>query len=223
VRKEERAYRRMGKRTRTSLNVLYANSFFEGFSWSMGSVVFVLFMDQIFHLGEWRFSLLFGVSQALGLVMVIMSGVLGDRYSKKALIVHGSIWGRVSTIIMSFSPLLPFGRIIAFITYAGKDVGRQIAQPASRSLQADIVPTRLRGRLIATIQAVSNIGATVGPVLGGFLWDLTHHRSFSILSFELPGYSIPFLISAASGIIAALLVQRYVYEKKARRREFPAR
>ena len=211
---EKKAYSRMSKRARLSLNMLYANSFFEGFSWSMGSVVFALFMALLYDLEGWSFALLFGVAQGLGVIAVLISGNLGDRGRKKPLIVHGSIWGRCSTIVMSLTPLLPFGRILSFITFAGKDVGRQLAQPATQSLQADIVPTRLRGKLIATIQTYMGLGASIGPILGGIIWDLTSRRSYDIFIMELPGYSIPFLLSATMGIIAALLVHRFVHEPK---------
>lgn len=217
---ENKAYGRMSKRTRLSLNMLYSNSFFEGFSWSMGSTVMALFMLKLFNMNATQFSVLFGLAMGAGLVVVKITGGLPDRYGRKPFIVHGSIWGRFATIIMSFSPLLPLGRILAIITYGLKDMGRMIAQPATRALQADISPTRLRGRLIATIQAISNIGATIGPLLGGFLWDLTSDRSFHFLFTDIPGYSIPFLLSATSGIIAALLVHRFVYETRTKNAVF---
>ncbi len=212
--KEEKAKMGIGKRTRLSLNMLYANSFFEGFSWSLGSVVMFFFMEQNFGIGARDFSILFGAGMGLGLLFVIPTGYFTEGPHKKPVIVHASMWGRYSTIIMSLTPLLPFGKILSLITFVGKDIGRQVAQPATRALQADIVPTRIRGRLIATIQAISNVGATIGPILGGLVWDMTHEREYSIWFMELPGYSIPFLISAFMGIIAALLVQRFVHEPK---------
>jgi MFS family permease len=106
------------------------------------------------------------------------------------------------------------GIILAVVTYGLKDMGRMIAQPATRALQADIAPTRIRGRLIATIQAISNVGATVGPVLGGLIWDITFRRNFDLGLIVIPGYSIPFIFSAFMGIIAALLVHRFVHESK---------
>jgi len=195
-----------------SLYMLYTNSFFEGLSWSLGSVVMFLFMDELYGMPSWVFSILFGVSQAIGLIFIFPAGVLSDRSKKKPFVVYGSLASKVSTIILSLTPLLPFGYWLAWIFFTGKDTGRQIATPATRSLQADLVPVSIRGRLIATIQAYSNVGALIGALAGGLLWDMTHDRYFNILLMELPGYTIPFLFSASMGIVAALLVLRYVYE-----------
>ncbi len=198
---------------RRSIFMLYSNSFFEGLSWSLGSVVYFFFMQRNFGLDVISFSILFGLAQGLGLLIVIPSGVLSDK-KKKPFVVYGSLGSRVSTIIMSLSPLFPSGMWLAFLSFAGKDMGRQIAQPATRALQADLLPEKIRGKLIGTIQAWSNIGAVIGPTAGGFLWDLTSGRYYNLGILDLPGDSVPFLISAIMGIIAALLVHRYVYEPR---------
>ena len=166
---EIQAAKSLKKSVRRSLNVLYVNSLFEGLSWSMASVVMVFFMARNFGMSARTFSILFGSAQGLALVFVLLSGVLSDRYRKKPFIVYGSLGSRLSTIIMSFSPLFPLGRIIAIVTFAAKDMGRQIAMPATRSLQADLVPGRIRGKLIGTIQAFSNVGAVIGPIFGGLV------------------------------------------------------
>ena len=186
--------------------------FFEGLSWSLGSVVIYLFMNEIFDMPNEVFSIMFGVSQAFGLIFVLPSGVRSDRKRKKPFVVYGSLGSKLSTIILAFTPMMPLGYILAWIFFAGKDMGRQIATPATRALQGDLSPERIRGRLIATIQAYSNVGALIGSLVGGLLWDYTHNRYFHILVMDLPGYTIPFLLSSGLGIVAALLVLRYVYE-----------
>jgi MFS family permease len=217
IRKMElKALKKLRPKIRRSLNFLYVNSLFEGLSWSMGSVIMVFFMARNFGMSARDFSILFGAAQGIGLVFVLLSGVLSDKWRKKPFIVYGSIGSRVSTIIMAFTPHFPLGRWLAITTYTGKDIGRQIAMPATRSLQADLVPVRVRGKLIGTIQAFSNIGAVIGPVFGGFVWDLTNGRTYSLPFMNFPGDAIPFLISSFLGIIAGLLVLRYVVEPKRR-------
>jgi MFS family permease len=212
VLEEKKAIKLLRPIIRRSLYMLYANSFFEGISWSLGSVVMFFFMQRNYGMSAMVFSVLFGVAQGLGLILVVPSGVLSDRTKKKPFIVWGSIGSRISTIIMSFTPSFPFGKWLAMIFYSGKDMGRQVAMPATRSLQADLVPEKIRGKLIGTIQAWSNIGAVLGPIVGGFIWDITNGRVYDIMIMDLPGDTIAFLLSAFMGIIAALLVQRYVFE-----------
>ncbi|MGA1866176.1 MAG: MFS transporter [Thermoplasmatota archaeon] len=208
----QRSLRRLRPRIKRSLYFLYSNSLFEGLSWSLGSAVMFLFMDEVFNMPNEVFSILFGLSQAVGLVFVLPSGVLSDRSRKKPFVVYGSLTSKLSTIIMSLTPLMPLGYLLAWLFFAGKDTGRQIATLATRSLQADLSPVRIRGRLIATIQAYSNVGALIGALAGGFIWDHTHDRYFDLAFMDLPGYTVPFLFSALMGTIAALLVLRYVHE-----------
>ncbi|MBN1539036.1 MAG: MFS transporter [Candidatus Thermoplasmatota archaeon] len=207
-----KALKKLKPRIKRSLYFLYSNSFFEGFSWSVGSVVMFLFMDRAFSMPNEVFSILFGLSQAVGLIFVFPSGVLSDRTRKKPFVVYGSLVSKLSTIIMSLTPLLPLGYWLSWVFFAGKDTGRQIATPATRSLQADLSPVRIRGRLIATIQAYSNVGSLIGSLAGGLVWDHTHDRYYNILLMDLPGYTVPFLISAFMGTVAALLVLRFVHE-----------
>jgi len=211
-REEKLAYARIKRRIRSSLFILYANSLFEGLSWSLGSLVMYYFMRDNFGIEEVAFSILFGVSQGLALLFVYPSGAMSDRTRKKPFVVWGSIGTRIATLILAFTPLMPGGKWLAFLTYAGKDTGRQIAMPATRALQADLTPRRLRGTIIGTIQAYSNVGAVIGPVMGGLIWDLTNSRQYDIGILDIPGDSIPFLISALLGIIPAYVVLRWVYE-----------
>ncbi|MBN1390570.1 MAG: MFS transporter [Candidatus Thermoplasmatota archaeon] len=208
----KKALAKLKPHIKRSLYFLYSNSFFEGFSWSLGSVVMYLFMDQAFDMPNEVFSILFGLSQAIGLIFVFPSGVLSDRSRKKPFVVYGSLVSKLSTIIMALTPIIPMGYWLSWVFFAGKDAGRQIASPATRSLQADLSPVRIRGRLIATIQSYSNAGSLIGSLAGGLIWDHTHDRYYSIILMDLPGYTVPFFFSAIMGTIAALLVLRYVHE-----------
>jgi MFS family permease len=212
VKEEKKALKLIRPIIRRSLYILYSNSFFEGLSWSLGSVVMFFFMQRNYGMDEIVFSALFGIAQGLGLVLVVPSGVLSDRTKKKPFVVWGSLGSRISTLIMAFTPAFPLGKWLAMVFYSGKDMGRQVAMPATRALQADLVPEKIRGKLIGTIQAWSNVGAVLGPIAGGFIWDITNGRFYDIGFMNLPGDTIAFLLSAFMGIIAALLVQRYVYE-----------
>ncbi|MGA1793079.1 MAG: MFS transporter [Thermoplasmatota archaeon] len=212
LREERKAVKLLRPVIQRSLYMLYANSFFEGISWSLGSVVMFFFMQRNFGMSAMVFSVLFGVAQGMGLILVVPSGVLSDSTRKKPFVVWGSLGSRISTLIMSFTPAFPFGKWLAMVFYSGKDMGRQIAMPATRSLQADLVPEKIRGRLIGTIQAWSNIGAVMGPIAGGLIWDITNGRMYDLVIMDLPGDTIAFLLSALMGIVAALLVHRYVYE-----------
>ena len=211
-RDEERAIRSIRPITRRSLNVLYVNSLMNGLSFSLASVVMVFYMKENFGMNARDYSLLFGLSQAVCLSVVFPVGVLADRYLRKPFIVGGSLVSRVLIVLLSLSSLIPFGNWVAMVSFTLKEMGMQSSIATTRTLQADLVPRAIRGKLIGTIQSFSNIGATVGPIIGGLVWDFGKGRDFDWGWFMIPGDSLPFLISAFLGVVAAFLVLRYVYE-----------
>ena len=217
TRDEEKAIRAI---TRRSLNVLYVNSLMNGLSFSLASVVMVFYMKENFGMNARDYSLLFGLSQAVGLSVVFPVGVLADRHLRKPFIIGGSLVSRVLIILLSLSSMIPYGNWVAMVSFTLKEMGMQSSIATTRTLQADLVPRAIRGKLIGTIQSFSNVGATVGPIFGGLLWDFAKGRNITLVFFTIPGDSLPFLISAFLGIVAAFLVLRYVYEpprQKARR------
>ena len=50
-------------------------------------------------------------------------------------------------------------------------VGWAMADPAIDALVADLAQPAHRGRVIGELEAVSAVGAALGPLLGGYLYD----------------------------------------------------
>ena len=86
------------------------------------------------------------------------------------------------------------------------------SQPAMRAIQADIVPWSLRGKLFGTIQAFFNAGATLGPLVGGWLYSVFSLMVFQVGLLMIEGLVVPFWISAGIGIFGAMLLWVYVEE-----------
>lgn len=66
--------------------------------------------------------------------------------------------------------------------------------PAWLALVSDLAPASRRGRLMGIITTAEGIGAALGPLLGGWLWDVRHHYIF---------YGAAVLLTAAA-LMAAL-------------------
>ncbi len=209
---EKEAMATIKGRLRRSLDVLYVNSFIEGFSFSMVGVVMVFFMTVHFGLMARDFSILVGAAQALGLGMIFLTGMVADRYGRKPVMVSGSLFSALFTLVLSATPLLLWGKIIALGSYTLREMGIQSAAPAMRALQADLVPQKVRGRLIGTLHQFNNLGGVVGPVLGGFFWDLLDGRVMMFWGHELPADTFPFILSAVLLALAAVMVFLLVHE-----------
>lgn len=211
---ERKAMASMKGRLRRSLDILYVNSFVEGFSFSMVGVVMVFFMTAQFGLLARDFSILVGAAQGLAMGVIVLTGILADRYGRKPVMVAGSLFSSLSTLALSSTPLLPWGKGIALVTYTLREMGIQSAAPAMRALQADLVPEAVRGRLIGTLHQFNNLGAVIGPVLGGLMWDMFEGKVFILADTELPADVLPFLLSAVLLALAAIMVFAFVHEPK---------
>jgi MFS family permease len=102
--------------------------------------------------------------------------------------------------------LIPFGWVLAFVVLflAMRSMAFQVSSPALRALQADVVPERVRGRLIGVLESMSNIGSVVGAPMGGLMWDMFHGADLGFKAFD--GTNVPFLISGCMGLFTVSLV-----------------
>lgn len=116
------------------------------------------------------------VSYILAMMALIMVGIQGglirilsQRYGEIFLLIAGSLMLTVSFAAVPWSPtvallLLPLG--IA-------SVGRAISQPALMSLVSKKSPPHRRGAVMGTFQASASLGRVIGPMIAGYLFDLS--------------------------------------------------
>jgi MFS family permease len=186
----------------------------DGLAVAILGVVMFYFMNENFGLGARDFSILYGVSQAIALSVLVPTGVLTEKYRRKPFIFWGTLISRYLTIVLAFSMVFPYGYLIAFALFAVKDAGLYAASPALKSLLADITPARIRGHMLGTVQKYSGIGFVIGSLLSGLTWDLAHQRIFDIFGVPLHGDSLVLLASSLIGIFPLYLILRYVWEPK---------
>ncbi len=84
--------------------------------------------------------------------------------------------------------------------------------PSFRALQADISPREIRGKVFGTVQAIFNIGAVLGPIVGGQLYQQYAPKKILLIGITLPGAAISFLVSAIIGLFSLRLFALYVEE-----------
>ena len=106
-----------------------------------------------------------------GLVFAIvpaMAGRWSDRVGRKPLIVAGICAAALVSILLPFWPSIWFVAL-SYIAFA---VGWAVADPALDALVADVAPPALRGRVMGVVEGLAGLGAAIGPLLGGLLYDL---------------------------------------------------
>lgn len=194
-----------------NLRVLYANAAMEGFAFAGIGPLMVLFLTFRFpDLEVATIPLIVGLAMGLGVLIAYPSGRLADRVGKKKMFVVGGYVSFVGTIMIPYGWAL--APVILFLTM--RSMAFQVASPALRALQADVVPEEIRGRLIGMLESMSNIGSVLGAPVGGLLWDYYHTSDLGLLPFS-DGTMIPFIVSGALGIFTVTLVLFLVRDRAA--------
>jgi DHA1 family multidrug resistance protein-like MFS transporter len=196
----------MDARGLRNLRVLYANAAMEGFAFAGIGPLMVLFLAFRFPtLEEATIPIIVGLAMGLGVIVAYPSGRLADRVSKKKMFVVGGYVSFVGTVIIPYGWAL--APVILFLTM--RSMAFQVASPALRSLQAEIVPEEIRGRLIGMLESMSNLGSALGAPIGGLLWDYYHTSEEGLLPYG-DGTTIPFLVCGLLGIFTVTLMLIYV-------------
>lgn len=192
-----------------NLKVLYLNAAMEGYAFSSIGPLMALFLLYRFpSLGGDTIPLIIGLAMGLGALVAFPSGRLADRLGKKRMYVLGGYLAFLGTM------LIPFGGVLALVIVflAMRSMASQVASPALRALQADIVPESIRGRLIGVMETMSNIGSVIGGVVGGSLWDYFHGMDLGLPS-PFDGTIVPFLVSGGLGLVTVTMVRAMVRER----------
>lgn len=189
------------------LKVLYLNAAMEGFSFSSIGPLMALFLMFRFDLGAEWISILIGIAMGLGALVAFPSGRLSDRWGRKKLFVGGGLIAFTATLLIPTT----WSLVIIVCLLGARSMAFQVASPALRALQADVVPEHVRGKLIGVLESMSAFGAVVGAPIGGFIFDQFYGKEMGF-PLGLDGTLIPFVISGVLGIGAITLVQLYVRE-----------
>ena len=138
---------------------------------------------------------------AVGLVgglLLIPGGSASDRWGRKPTMVAGGIVSALGFIVYSISGSL--GEVI--VGAALRAVGAALIWPAATAWIAESVPRGRHALYMGLFGEFENIGVTVGPILGGFVWSIA-------------GIQAAFYTYAASALIASLVAALLVESRAA--------
>jgi len=197
---------------RKMLNVLYINSFLVGVGMGLGSAIFVLYANDVFGLSAFAISLILTVGMGGGIAFAYPVARIADRRGKKKIIVATGVLRSGMNLLL---PMAPSALLMAtFMTV--RSIGIQCADAPMRSLQADIIPKEVRGKLVGTMQSFNNFGAIVGPILGGAIYDMVENTTYWLYYIPFFAKGIPFFLSGILGVVGVVLIWKYIDERRIR-------
>lgn len=212
--KTERNDFKLSKRVADSLKVLYVSSLATGFAVGFIIPVSVLYFGDVFGATPLQIGVILSIAGFVGLTCNLYAGRISDRIGRKPVIALGALPSRLATIAFPFAP--------NFISAAGITVfrafGHNVAMPASRALNADLVPEKVRGKLFGRLAAFFSLGAVLGPILSTLIYDAYRFQTLQIpiLNLTVRGAGLPFFISSAIGLLSLTLLLVFVQEPKRR-------
>ena len=198
-------------KVRRSLNTIYLNGVVNGFGMGIVETAFVIFVINEVSKDPSTLGLLYSVGGIVSILSSIFAGHLSDKIRE-----------RKKSIFLSYlisRPLLfltPFVKDVAslIILFSLFNLAFGVSMPLMRALQADLVPSKIRGTIFGLQQTFFNSGVVAGALIGGYLCEALATKSISIFGFVIKGIAAPFLITAALGVFTTILFALFVSETK---------
>ena len=130
--------------------------------------VFPFYLTETFQKTKTETGLFFSVGFGIAtLIAQFPSGLLADRFGHRRIMAYAT---SMIPIIASFFLLLD-DYILVLLIYAMIAGLWSVTWPASVAYILAITPASKRGAMVAVRQMAVRLGFTIGPLIGGFLWD----------------------------------------------------
>ncbi len=203
----------LSKKLMFSLKILYISSLATGFAVGFIIPISVLYFGDIFKATSLQIGIILSMSGFVGLTCNLYAGKISDRVGRKPIIALGNLPSRLATIAFPFAPnLVSAAGITVFRSF-----GHNVAMPASRALNADLIPEKVRGKLFGRLAAFFSLGAILGPVLSTLIYDAYRFQAFEVSwlgNLVVRGAGIPFFVSSAIGLSSLFLLLVFVEEPR---------
>lgn len=150
------------------------------------------------------------ISMTTGLISMLLAipgGIFSDKIGRKAVILIGRTTSPISLLGLTFSSNFTQVFLVQIISSIGSGFGGGgyggMGGPAWQALVADLVPSRMRARIMGLMGTVTGLSSFPSPIIGGYLYD---------------DYSpqIAFIVASMLGILGAVMFGIFVKEPKKR-------
>ena len=138
-----------------------------GASWAMITPILMIFLQEKLTTDVANLGLAYFPAALVWATLPSRLGAMSDRFGRKSLMVLGLIAASLSSFyIPHLNSLIGLAALWAFqaLCYAAGD-------PAEESLVADLTGGDQRGRAYGIYATAAGLGATIGPLFGGWLYE----------------------------------------------------
>ncbi len=141
--------------------------FLSAFASALIEPVYLIYLKNKFEVSTITMALVFLPSGLVFAFLPQYSGRWSDRFGRAPIIALGVAFAGLVSISLPFWPGLGF----VAASYILFSVGWAMASPAEDALVADLSPADLRGTVMGAKEAAAGVGAAIGPLAGGYIYD----------------------------------------------------
>lgn len=158
-------------------SALLGNFTFGWFAFGVRVALVPLYIVQVLHEDKTLAGVAFGVYAAANVVTLIPAGRLSDRIGRKPLVLTGLVLTAAGTIWMGYTGSVT--ELMLATVLAGFGTG--ILGPPKQATVADVVGAKGRGGpVLATFQMAADVGAVLGPLIGGMIAEASFGLAFAL-------------------------------------------
>jgi DHA1 family multidrug resistance protein-like MFS transporter len=132
------------------------------------NTIFPFYLTDIFMKSKTEVGLFFSVGHGIAtLITQYPSGFLADRIGRKKIMAYSVLFIPVLSILLIFTQ----NYIITLLIYMGITALWSATWPAAAAYLIEISSISKRGFMMGVRLTAVRLGFTIGPLIGGFLWD----------------------------------------------------
>lgn len=169
--------------------------FTTGLSMALIDPIYLIFLQDKFTTDITTLGWAFFPAGVVHSVLPSRSGGLSDRFGRAPLMAIGLVSAGLLSLVLPSLPSL----IWLIVLYTLAAIGWAMAAPAEAAMVADLIGSDARGAGYGLYEFARSFGATVGPLLGGWLYD----AAGKAVPFHLNG-----IILLASAVWVLLLLRQ---------------
>ncbi|MFX0116677.1 MAG: MFS transporter [Candidatus Hodarchaeota archaeon] len=193
-----------------SLYTIYIAAIINGFGFAMIFPIITLFAYDYYHLDPGDIALLIGIVGIPALIGGPLGGHISDRIGRKITICFSGFLVGIVFLCLGIKMAIPLLMMLFLLNrfFFG------VIQPSFRALQSDLVPVEVRGKEFGILQAFFNLGSTLGPIVGGLLYDIFFMKNFEFKGLTYFGAGVAFATAGLLALLGSLVLFVLVdYEK----------
>jgi DHA1 family multidrug resistance protein-like MFS transporter len=193
-----------------NLYTIYIVAIINGFGNALIFPLITLFLDDIYLLEPDLIAIIIGIVGLLALSGNPLGGYLSDKVGRKSVTWVSGLLRGITYLFIGFN----WGLLAVVIIFATQRFLWSIFQPSFRAMQSDFVPEEVRGKEFGTVQSLFNLGSTIGPIIGGAIYDAFLLVEFNIGDIIYYGVGFSFACAGIISVISSFFLLIFIKPKK---------